>query len=259
MCASPEGQEAHTTAASEMLAAGRLSVDDLDCGAHAPFHKPRNAEMRVGGVAAGPLHNNCSGKHAGMLLAALARGEEIAGYTDVEHPVQRAIRGVLLDLAEIEDGALTHAIDGCNAPTWILSLEGAARAYRNHAAPPERLGKTFAAAARRLHAAVAEDPLYVAGDRRLCTALPTVTEGRVFGKVGAEGFYGVMIPRDEVGMAVHVDSGNWIASERIVPHLLRKLDLITDAELAALDRWAGLERKNWAGHNVGRFEVILPG
>ena len=31
MCASHEGQEAHTTAASEMLAAGRLSVDDLDC------------------------------------------------------------------------------------------------------------------------------------------------------------------------------------------------------------------------------------
>ncbi len=39
-----------------------------------------------------PLHNNCSGKHAGMLAQAIDRGLSTADYLDPNHPVQLGIR-----------------------------------------------------------------------------------------------------------------------------------------------------------------------
>ena len=41
---------------------------------------PNGATMRVEGTRPTALHNNCSGKHAGMMLAALTRGEPTDGY-----------------------------------------------------------------------------------------------------------------------------------------------------------------------------------
>ena len=255
MCASHGGEPEHVKAASEMLERAGIGIDRMGCGAHAPLHDRSAAALRLAGEEPTALHNNCSGKHAGMLLAVLARGESLDGYLDPDHPLQRAIRDTVQDLAEVEGDALTHAMDGCGAPTWVLSLTGAARAFKNHGTPPERLGRAVADAASRLHAAVASVPHMVGGTGRFCSALARVTAGRLLGKVGAEGFYGVMAPGEGVGVALHVDSGAQRASERIMPHLLHRHGLLDDAELEALDTHAGLVRRNWAGHMVGQFEV----
>lgn len=257
MCASHGGEPEHVAAAAEMLERAGIGAERLGCGAHAPLHSRSAFRLRAAGEEPTVLHNNCSGKHAGMLLAARARGEQLDGYLDVDHPLQRAIHDLVQDLAEVDTQALTHAVDGCSAPTWVLPLIGAARAFKNHGTPASRLGPAVADAASRLHAAVAHDPHMVGGTDRFCSALVRVTSGRVLGKVGAEGFYGVMIPGADVGVALHVDSGAWQASERIMPHLLHRHGLLTETELAALDAHAGLVRRNWAGHVVGHFQVHL--
>ena len=48
-----------------LIAAGLL----LACGAHWPMHEPSARSLRRRGRKPTPLHNNCSGKHAGLLLA----------------------------------------------------------------------------------------------------------------------------------------------------------------------------------------------
>ena len=43
------------------------SEEALACGAQAPIHEPSARALREAGEAPGRIHNNCSGKHAGML------------------------------------------------------------------------------------------------------------------------------------------------------------------------------------------------
>ena len=47
------------------------------------------AALRATGAEPSPLHNNCSGKHSGMLSVALAMGVPTSGYVTREHAVQQ--------------------------------------------------------------------------------------------------------------------------------------------------------------------------
>src|SRR5256885_11231839 len=57
-----------------------LSVDDLECGAHPPSHAPSARALYAAGGEPSALHNNCSGKHTGMLAVCRHEGEETRGY-----------------------------------------------------------------------------------------------------------------------------------------------------------------------------------
>jgi len=52
------------------------------------------------GEAPNNLHNNCSGKHAGMLNTALHMGEPTKGYIGLIHPVQKRITEALTEMME---------------------------------------------------------------------------------------------------------------------------------------------------------------
>jgi len=256
-CASHEGEPDHVRVAREMLAAGGLVPESLDCGSHPPLSGASAAAIQTAGENPSALHNNCSGKHAAMLLAALARSWPTEGYLDLTHPLQAEIREILARLAEVAPSELRAHVDGCSAPTWVLPLRDAARAFRNHGTPPEGQEPAVASACRRLHQAVAREPQMIGGTGRFCSALSRVTAGRLMGKVGAEGFYGVMSTSEPLGLAVWIDDGSWAASERLVAHLLHRLGALSDRELGDLDSWAGLERRNHAGRSIGRFEITL--
>ncbi|MBI3452352.1 MAG: asparaginase [Rhodospirillales bacterium] len=79
-CASHGGEPRHVETVAGVLARLGLSEDDLECGAHFPMHAPSANALIRAGRAPGPLHNNCSGKHAGMLAACCHFGEPITGY-----------------------------------------------------------------------------------------------------------------------------------------------------------------------------------
>jgi L-asparaginase II len=159
----------------------------------------------------------------------------------------------MVQFGEVAPQDVRTYVDGCSAPTFVMPLSAAALALRNHAAPPRRFGAVVAAAAARLHRAMAQEPFMMGGTRRLCTDLPVVTRGRVFGKVGAEGFYGVFCPTAAFGLAVHVDDGSQTAAERMVVNLLRHLGMLTDEEAVALGSVADPIRRNHRGIEVGRY------
>jgi len=71
-CASHGGEPLHVSTAAALLRKGEFDESDLLCGAHMPYDEKSAAELRASGEAPSPLHNNCSGKHAGMLLASQA-------------------------------------------------------------------------------------------------------------------------------------------------------------------------------------------
>jgi L-asparaginase II len=94
-CASHGGEAGHLLTVTAWLKRLGLDADALACGAHLPSHPPTAAAMQRRGEAPSRAHNNCSGKHTGMLTTAVHLVEPTQGYELPDHPVQLRIRAVL--------------------------------------------------------------------------------------------------------------------------------------------------------------------
>src|SRR5881394_3801378 len=128
-CASHGGEPVHVATAAALLRKGEFDEEDLLCGAHAPYDEKAAAELRASGEPPSVLHNNCSGKHAGMLLATEVMDVPAANYIDAEHPLQVLIRSTIADFAEVPADEIAIGIDGCGVPAFFLTLFRAAFAY----------------------------------------------------------------------------------------------------------------------------------
>jgi L-asparaginase II len=168
-------------AVRKLLARAGATVDDLECG---PVDGSR-------------LNHNCSGKHAGMLLLARAKGWETAGYRLPEHPVQRAALAEVARAAGLPEDEIATAIDGCGVVTFALPLDRMALAFSRLA---ELEGGDRVAAAMRAHPELIRGE--GAADTMLMRALPGWTA-----KGGAEGVMCAASP-DGLGVALKVEDGN---------------------------------------------------
>ncbi|HKR64209.1 MAG TPA: asparaginase, partial [Thermoanaerobaculia bacterium] len=128
-CASHGGEPVHVATAAALLRKGELDEEDLLCAAHEPYDDKSAADLRASGEAPSALHNNCSGKHAGMLLATQVMDVPSARYIDAEHPLQVLMRATLADFADVEPEEIPIAVDGCGVPAFFLSLYRTAFAY----------------------------------------------------------------------------------------------------------------------------------
>src|SRR5207244_249808 len=117
-CASHQGEEAHVTGVTEFLGHLGLGIADLECGAHAPSFVPARERLRARGEQPSAVHNNCSGKHSGMLSVAEAMGVPTAHYVDREHPVQLAVRSAMETMIGEPLTVDRCGTDGCSIPTW---------------------------------------------------------------------------------------------------------------------------------------------
>ena len=87
-CASHGGEPIHVATAAALLRKGEFDEEDLLCGAHTPYEEKAAADLRASGEEPSPLHNNCSGKHAGMLLATQLLDMPSSRYIDADHPLR---------------------------------------------------------------------------------------------------------------------------------------------------------------------------
>ena len=187
-CASHAGASTHVETATAMLAKAGLDVASLACGAHWPLGEDASRALARAGQTPSPLHNNCSGKHAGFLCLACAAGWETGGYEQAAHPVQRAAKAAIEDVTGAALGDDVCATDGCSAPTCAVPLRGLAFGFAR-LATGAGLAPSRAAAARRIIAAVTTNPAMVAGEGRFDTEVMRLLGPRVFVKTGAEGVY----------------------------------------------------------------------
>jgi L-asparaginase II len=194
-CASHSGEPVHAERVAAWLARLGLTERDLACGAHAPLDREAARELRRAGGVPTPVHNNCSGKHAGMLTTAVHLGEPTEGYLDPAHPVQRRVRAVFEALMGAKLGE--PGVDGCGVPSWPLPLDRLAVAMANLCERP---------AAGRLFAAMRAHPDLVAGTGRLDTALMRARPDLV-AKGGAEGVHVAVLPDRGLAVAVKAEDG----------------------------------------------------
>jgi L-asparaginase II len=253
---SHSGQPLHVGLVRGLLGRAGIAESKLRCGTHAPTHHPSAAALVRAGEEPSALHNNCSGKHAAMLIAAQVLGAPLDDYLDPAHPVQVRNRATLARFAEVAPESIEVAVDGCSAPTFILPLRRLALAFANLTQPPRDAGP--AALWKRWMDAVGREPVAYAGDGRTCTKLLTLTGGLIRPKVGAEGVYALGIPGQALGIATKLDDGSHRATEALVATLLLRFGEFPAGVREALERLREAPVKNHRGLVVGRIEVTPP-
>ena len=253
ICGSHAGTPAHVRVAESILEKIGLTAESLACGPHAPFDAGARRALEEQGLEPVRLHNNCSGKHAGMMALARARGWDPDGYQRVEHPVQARLLTEVARWTQLPAEAIGLGVDGCGVVCYALPLRHMALAYASLAAAARR-GETGPAT---VIGAMAAHPVMVAGEGRICTELSRLTEGRVFPKLGAEGVYCVGVPGAELGIAIKVEDGSTRAVSPAVAGVLRELDLMEEDDFGALHRHVFREISNTRGEATGEVRPAI--
>lgn len=213
--ASHDGSSEHAARAAAMLATLGLDETALACGA--PF----------GRHDVGPLHHECSGKHAGMLAVARHLGADTNGYERADHPVQRAIKAAIEAVTGAAPDAALCGVDGCSVPTWALPLDAVARGMavlgakdrtkdraKDRAKDGEKDGARsgpWSGAGRVLREAVHAAPAMIWGEGRFDAEIARRFGPRAFAKRGAEGVYCAILAETDgapaLGLAIKIEDG----------------------------------------------------
>jgi L-asparaginase II len=217
------------------------------------MHTPSAEALKTAGQAPSRIHNNCSGKHAGMLAFAVQQQWVTNGYHRASHPVQQRIIDTVSRWMSVDAGDIEQAIDGCGLPTFAMPLDAVAEGCAKFSAAVV----DGVAAPKAIFEAMVAHPEFVAGTDRLDTDLMRTTRGRLFSKVGAEGFYCVGIPSMRTGVAIKVEDGAWRAVEPALLAVLRQIDAIGATEFEALSKYAEPDILNTRNEVVGRLRTSL--
>jgi L-asparaginase II len=252
-CASHSGEPIHVEAAAKLLQRIGATEAALACGAHRPWSAAAAKALRARGEAPSALHNNCSGKHAGMLALARHHGWPLHGYQRADHPVQQRVLAEIARWTRVPPDDIVTAVDGCGILTFALPLASWASAFARFAAAARRTDNGSAAVLR----AMVRHPEYVAGTDRLCTALMRVAGGRIAVKLGAEGVYCAAVPGAELGIALKVVDGARRAVEPATVAVLHGLGLLSADEVAELARFAEPDVLNQRGERVGTIRAHI--
>lgn len=216
-CASHAATAEQLEAVERLLARAGATPDDLALGEQ----EGRGPER---------IRHNCSGKHAGMLLACSVHGWPYAGYHRPEHPLQQAILADVAAAAGVDEAAITVGVDGCAVPCFALPLDRCAHA--------------FSRADDEILAAMRAFPSFVGGDGSADVEVMRRFPGWT-AKYGAEGLLTLRSP-DGTGFALKVEDGATRAFRPAVAAFLRPFGV-------ALPDWERVPVRNSRGDGVGEI------
>ncbi|KAF9632902.1 putative l-asparaginase ii protein [Lasiodiplodia theobromae] len=269
ICSSHSSEERHISRARDMLervGGGSISESDLRCGGHPALSEAVNREWVKKDFVPGPLCNNCSGKHVGMLAGAVALGADTATYHLPDHPMQVRVRECVADMCGLPAEQVAWAVDGCNLPAPACPLRCLARNYalvaeaagvvRREGPEEEEKASSRAKAMGRIFDAMVKHPEMVAGEGRFCTVLMEAFGDTVIGKLGADACYGVGVrasgQRGALGIAVKIEDGNEEILYAAVAEILEQLQIGTVDMRQKLAAFHHLSRVNTAGVVTGK-------
>jgi L-asparaginase II len=220
MCGSHTGEPVHVEAAARVLERAGLDFGALRLPSEWPFDRETVVpEPR-------PEYHNCSGKHAGMVLASARKGWDLETYPRPDHPLQTRIRRAVLKLAGSGDAQV--GVDGCGLPVYALSLTQLATMFARAVRPME--ASPVYRELTRVYQAMLAEPYLVGGRGRVATAVMQACRSVVV-KGGAEGLMCAGALDPGLGIAVKVRDGAARASGPALIRVLHLLDLIDTADV----------------------------
>ena len=247
-CASHEGEPEHVATARSILS--KIGVDEalIRCGSQLPFGADASQELLMLGGQAMPIHNNCSGKHAGMLALAVGMGWNPVDYHLPGHPVQDRMLREILRWTGLGETEVATGVDGCGVVCFAVPLFQIAKSFaRFSVAAADNEGPAEIVRAMTTH------PFMVGGTGRACTQVMEAAAGKAFVKLGAEGTYIGGIPASGLGFAIKVEDGGRRAVEVALVKVLEELGVLTEAAVTAISHHGNPIVYNTRGEAVGEI------
>jgi len=249
MCASHKGEDIHVDTALSMINKLDLNIDDFECGSHYPSDTITRHKMIRENEVATALHNNCSGKHAGMLALAKHLRAETKGYINEQHLVQRTILEYVAELSGEPD--IPTETDGCSAPTPFMTLKMIAELFQSLASckRPEL---------KKVYDAMVAHPELVGGTNHFDSIFISALDGRGVTKVGGESVRGISLNTEKygpIGVSIKILDGSFRAMPLAVMKLLEHLELLSEDEKNKLNKFKTKKLTNHNGLQVGHIEA----
>ncbi len=247
MCSSHNAEPIHLGAVRALLKRAGLGPAAL----RTPPAWPLDEQEMARAQHRNPQFHDCSGKHAGMLLACVRAGWDPSTYLRRSSPLQRRVTKAVQQATGETDVEI--GVDGCGAPVHGVALAAMATLYAR-LAETERMGPLAETADRAIEAMLAE-PYLVGGRERDDTAIMEVT-GDVVAKEGAEALNCAAVLSLGLGVAVKIADGGYRAAGPALVHALEQMGGLEPSHLGALaDRLH--PPVMGGGEPVGRLEPVF--
>jgi L-asparaginase II len=236
----------------------KIGLDEsyLQCGAHAPIHRPTARRLAAQGKKSTAVHCNCSGKHSGMLALSVMLGVDPRTYLDVDGPVQKTILDVASEMMGVRPDSVILGIDGCGVPAYGVPLYAMALGFAR-ISDPSGLSRERSWAIDTVSSAMRSHPQMVAGTGRFTTDLLLQAGDRILAKSGAEAVYCMALVGKGIGVAFKVGDG----SSRPIPpaaiEILRQLEVLEPVDLDALAGWRRPVVSNLRGEVCGEVRPAV--
>jgi len=251
-CSSHQGEKIHQDLVVSWLQRLGISEESLACGAVLPENTESAHQILLSGQQGRRIHHNCSGKHCGMLATALHLGMPLCDYHLLEHPLQQMLMEILSDTANVDLKQFPIGIDGCGLPAPTMPLLSLGHATARFAKPVE-MSAARAQAIYRLHQAITNEPLYIAGRGTVVSALNELSKGTILAKTGAEGIVTAALPVEGLGVAVKIGDGNSRASSVALLAILDHVGMLVDDMKQQLQAHISPKIENSRGLVVGEI------
>jgi L-asparaginase II len=217
ICASHSGAQSHIDLVIKMLEKRDIPISALKNAVDKPLGEKE--KIAWGDKGASQLAQNCSGKHAGMLITCQQNGWDMDTYLDMDHPLQIAIKNEIEELAGEKVSVSTF--DGCGAPLFAISLTSLARSISN-------LVKSNESVHKQIVSACTTYPELVAGEGRLTTRMMKAVPG-LFMKEGAEGIEVCALADGRV-IAIKIIDGSWRPVAPIIMEIFKRWGVVMPDE-----------------------------
>jgi len=234
MCASHSAEPVHISQVESILSKSGNTIDMFQCGSHEPGNPDAAKQLHRENILPTSIHNNCSGKHAGMLAQAKLFGADTSTYLSSDNPVQKEIMSKVKKFANMNGSDIFTGIDGCSAPTFFMPLLNQAYMFAKLAQGEDNYLES-------IRNAMVQNPHLVGGTNRFDTLLMEKTKGRFITKTGAEGLQCLGIidggPRPECsgwGVVVKVMDGSVRAKGPATIEVLKQLGVLSQDDLSEL-------------------------
>jgi L-asparaginase II len=243
ICSSHNGEMLHVDAVRNLLDKFDVDIDELICGAHCSMHQETMVTQVRNIEVPHQVHNNCSGKHAGMIILSKLLSDKTIGYEKLSCDAQQRILGTLESMTGVDLMRYTIGIDGCGAPVFSAPLGNWARAFALFAGGGE-LPDNRNNARLRIRKSIASNPFYIAGKDRSCSVVNSAYGEAITVKIGAEGVYAAAFHELGLGAMIKVRDGNTRGAEVALGAVIQTLgyqiyDTLSDFFQPTLRNWAG--------------------
>lgn len=257
MCASHSGEEYHENSVRSILAKGGLDESYLKCGIHLPFNEKRKKEFVKRGIEPREIHNNCSGKHSGMLITSKYLGYDLDHYFLVNHDIQNLIIKNISEICDFPKEDIKIGVDGCGVPVHALPMYNIAYGFARFI-KPDVFDEGRQKAMKKIADAMSEYPEMVGGTDRICTDLMKHFGDRLIAKGGANGFYMLAIKDKGIGIAIKMLDGTTENLPIVIFEVLEKLGVIEREELKSFNKiHTNFNVYNHRKEVVGRKEIAF--